>query len=139
MLTNGCFDLVHVGHIRYLRQARALGDALAVAINSDSSTRILKGPSRPIVTEGERAELLAALESVDFVTIFDEPTASETVEAVRPDIYVKGGDYSANPEDPRYPPEARVAASYGGQFVVLPYVPGRSTTSLIDRLSGESS
>ena len=94
VLTNGVFDLLHLGHVRYLRQARALGDALIVAVNSDASTHQLKGPLRPIVGQAERAEVLAALTCVDAVTIFDEPTASALVTALRPAIYAKGGDYA---------------------------------------------
>src|SRR5881275_839903 len=94
--TNGCFDLLHVGHVRYLQAARALGDLLIVGLNSDASVRAYKGPGRPLVPQDERAELLAALRCVDYVVIFDEPTASALVSALQPDIYVKGGDYRAD-------------------------------------------
>ena len=134
VLTNGCFDLLHVGHVRYLGAARDLGDALAVAVNSDASTRRLKGPGRPITDQEDRAEVLAALEAVDFVTIFDEDTAAELVSEVRPDIYVKGGDYAADPGDPRFPPEGRIVAGYGGEVRTIEFIPGRSTTSLIERM-----
>jgi rfaE bifunctional protein nucleotidyltransferase chain/domain len=134
VLTNGCFDLLHVGHVRYLRQARALGDALAVGLNSDRSARRLKGPSRPVVNEDERAEMLSALESVDYVVIFDEDTAEGLVDEIRPAVYVKGGDYSTDPADARFPPEGHVVSAYGGSVHVVPYVPGRSTTELIERL-----
>src|SRR6059058_3387522 len=91
--TNGCFDLLHVGHVRYLQAARALGDMLIIGLNSDASVRAYKGPTRPLVAQDERAELLAALACVDYVTIFDEPTAEALMAALQPDIYVKGGDY----------------------------------------------
>src|SRR3954471_18565886 len=91
--TNGCFDLLHVGHVRYLQAARALGDLLVVGLNSDTSVRGYKGPSRPLISADERAELLAALACVDYIVIFDEPTATGLVEALAPDVYVKGGDY----------------------------------------------
>src|ERR1051326_1496898 len=93
VFTNGCFDLLHLGHVRYLQEARDLGDFLIVGLNSDSSTRALKGPGRPLVPEEERAEILAALTCIDYVTIFNEPTASELLELLQPAIYVKGGDY----------------------------------------------
>ncbi|HEX6508971.1 MAG TPA: adenylyltransferase/cytidyltransferase family protein [Chloroflexota bacterium] len=134
VLTNGCFDLLHLGHVRYLQQARQLGDALAVAINSDISVRRLKGAGRPITPEGERAEILAALECVDFVTIFDGGTAEAVVGRIKPTIYVKGGDYSPDPNDPNFPPEGHVAQAYGGGVAVLPYVPGHSTTALLDMI-----
>lgn len=134
VLTNGCFDLLHAGHVRYLRAARGLGDALAVGLNSDASTRRLKGPDRPINNQLDRAEVLAALEGVDFVTIFDEDTATELVSEVRPDVYVKGGDYAADPDDPTFPPEGRIVTGYGGEVRTLEFVPGHSTTSLIERM-----
>ena len=95
VFTNGCFELLHVGHIRYLQAARALGDALVVGLNSDESVRAIKGPPRPLVPQAERAELLAALGCVDYVVIFDEPTAEALVGALKPEVYVKGGDYRA--------------------------------------------
>jgi D-glycero-beta-D-manno-heptose 1-phosphate adenylyltransferase len=134
VLTNGCFDLLHVGHVRYLQAARLLGDALAVGLNSDSSTRRLKGRDRPITPQDERAEILAALHFVDYVTIFGEDTATELVASVHPHVYAKGGDYSADPSSSQYPVEARVVGSYGGSVVVIPYTPGRSTTELIRRI-----
>jgi rfaE bifunctional protein nucleotidyltransferase chain/domain len=133
VLTNGCFDLVHAGHVRYLRQARALGDALAVGLNSDRSVRRLKGAGRPVATEEDRAEVLVALECVDFVTVFDEDTADELVAEVKPDVYVKGGDYSADPESPLFPAEGHLVQSYGGAVRVVEYLPGRSTTELLER------
>lgn len=130
-LTNGHFDLLHAGHVRYLQAARALGDALIVGLNSDASTAARK-PGRPVVPQEERAELLAALGCVDAVVIFDAPTAEALVEALRPDIYVKGGDWN-RPDGPR-PPEAAVVERYGGRVVYLPYVPDRSTTAVIARI-----
>lgn len=131
VLTNGHFDLLHVGHVRYLRAARDLGDALAIGLNSDASTRARK-PGRPLVPQDERAELLAALACVDVVTLFDAVTATALVETLRPDIYAKGGDWG-QPGGPQ-PPEADVVARYGGRVVFLPYIPERSTTALIERI-----
>jgi rfaE bifunctional protein nucleotidyltransferase chain/domain len=140
VFTNGCFDLLHLGHTRYLQAARALGDRLVVGVNSDASTRQLKGPGRPLVPEEERAEVLAALECVDYVTIFEEPTAVALVETLRPDIYVKGGDYATDAAD-QHPaidytklPEAAPVLAYGGQVRLIPYLPGHSTTALIERI-----
>jgi D-glycero-beta-D-manno-heptose 1-phosphate adenylyltransferase len=127
--TNGVFDLLHFGHLRYLDAARALGDLLVVGLNSDRSTRRYKGPSRPLVPEDERAALLLALECVDYVTIFDDPTAERLVAELRPDIYCKGGDYGGGAG--KHLPEAAVVASYGGQVHLIPYLPGHSTTDLI--------
>lgn len=131
VMTNGHFDLLHVGHVRYLQAARALGDALLIGLNNDASTAARK-PGRPIVGEAERAELLAALGCVDAVVIFDALTAEALVEALRPDIYVKGGDW-AQPGGPR-PPEARIVEAYGGRTAYLPYVPDRSTSAIIARI-----
>lgn len=131
VMTNGHFDLLHVGHVRYLRAARDLGDALIVGLNSDASTRARK-PGRPLVPEAERAELIAALASVDVVVIFDDLTANRLVEVLRPNIYVKGGDWG-QPGGPQ-PPEAEVVASYGGRVVYLPYVANRSTSNLLARI-----
>ncbi|GAC1453501.1 MAG: hypothetical protein PVSMB4_14220 [Ktedonobacterales bacterium] len=194
VLTNGVFDLLHLGHVRYLQEARALGAALLVGLNSDASTQRLKGPRRPLVPEQERAEVLAGLACVDAVTIFDEDTATELVEEVRPEIYVKGGDYAAPdqrgvrhriyadelrrlaasaPDSPTRPllprasaaphrnrtlpspaatprdrgawsppsdlftrlPEARAVAHYGGSICLIPYLPGHSTSDLIERIA----
>jgi D-glycero-beta-D-manno-heptose 1-phosphate adenylyltransferase len=132
VLTNGHFDLLHVGHARYLQAARALGDALIVGLNSDTSTRARK-PGRPIVPQDERAELLAALGCVDVVVIFDDVTANGLVAALCPDIYAKGGDWS-RPDWPR-PPEAEIVAGYGGSVVYLPFIPERSTTALIEKIA----
>jgi rfaE bifunctional protein nucleotidyltransferase chain/domain/rfaE bifunctional protein kinase chain/domain len=125
--TGGCFDLLHPGHIETLQAARALGDCLVVCLNSDRSVRRLKGPSRPIVTEDDRAAVLSALECVDAVVVFDEDTPAEVLRALRPDLWVKGGDYAVADL-----PEAAVLAEWGGRAVVLPFVAGRSTTRLIE-------
>jgi len=130
ILTNGVFDILHVGHVRYLQAARGLGDRLIVGLNSDTSARQLKGPDRPLVGQMERAEILCALSSVDLVVIFDAPTAESLVDALQPDIYVKGGDYS----DGRALPEATVVSRHGGRVVILPLTPGRSTSRMRQRL-----
>lgn len=134
VLTNGVFDLLHIGHVGYLEQARALGDLLVVALNSDASTRALKGLRRPLTPQAERAALLSALRCVDYVTIFEQPTAEAVVATLRPDIYVKGGDYAADagaePDLGRLP-EARIVQGYGGAVRLLPYTAGRSTSELI--------
>ena len=128
--TNGVFDLLHVGHVRYLAAARLLGDLLVVGVNSDDSTHRLKGPTRPFNSEDERAEILAALESVDYVTIFGESTPIELLEVVRPEVHVKGGDY-----DVAALPETAVVTGYGGRVVTVPFVPGRSSSTLISRIA----
>ncbi|GAA4197212.1 D-glycero-beta-D-manno-heptose 1-phosphate adenylyltransferase [Microbispora amethystogenes] len=124
--TGGCFDLLHAGHVSLLRRARALGDALVVCVNSDDSIRRLKGPSRPLVSERDRVEVLRALGCVDAVTVFDEDTPSQVIERLGPDVWVKGGDY-----DERSMPEAEAVRRAGGEVVILPTVPGYSTTGLI--------
>ncbi len=134
VFTNGCFDIIHVGHVRYLYAARRLGSALYVGINSDASARRLKGEGRPINTECDRAGVVAALEMVDLVTIFDEDTAGELVAQVHPAVYVKGGDYDADPVSTRYPPEAAIVSRYGGTVRVIPYESGYSTTGTLDRI-----
>lgn len=126
VFTNGCFDVLHLGHTRYLEEARALGDLLVVGLNSDSSVRGLKGPRRPIVPEAERAELLAALAAVDYVVLFDELTPEALLRRVRPDLHVKGGDYRA--EDLK---EAPLVRSLGGEVKVMPLVEGHSTTDIV--------
>ena len=131
VLTNGCFDLLHVGHLRYLRGARELGDALVVALNSDDSVGTIKGPGRPIVPEAERVEVMAALACVDYVTTFRESTAAELVAELRPDVYVKGGDYGPGRSKT---PEAQVVAAYGGMVVFLDLEPGASTTGIIETI-----
>ena len=130
VLTNGCFDLLHVGHVRYLRTARRLGDCLIVGINGDESVRRLKGPGRPLLPEAERAEVVAALACVDYVVVFQEDTADLLVERLRPDVYVKGADYA--PGGGGTPlPETRAVAASGGRVELVPLVPGRSTTELV--------
>ena len=164
VFTNGVFDLLHLGHVRYLREARNLGDLLIVAVNSDASTRRLKGPSRPIIAEDERAETLAALTAVDYVTIFADTTAERLVSLLRPAVYAKGADYAGAdpatrertlmlaPEELRRVvdgqptkqtglgglaerlPEARAVAEYGGALALIAYLPGHSTSELIERI-----
>jgi len=161
VFTNGIFDLLHLGHITYLQRARALGGLLVVGLNSDTSTRRLKGPRRPLVPQDERAAVLAALACVDYVTIFDEPTAAPLLAALRPAVYVKGADYAGGagqrdyllaPDELRrvlagetaaHPelaglatrlPEARTVAEYGGSLALLAYLPGHSTTEMIERI-----
>src|SRR5512139_2471499 len=129
VFTNGCFDLIHTGHTRYLAIARSLGDLLVVAVNSDSSVRTIKGDKRPITPQAERAETLAALQSVDFVTIFDEPDPYKVISALQPDVLVKGGDW---------PVEkiigGDIVQARGGRVVNVPYVEGASTTGIIERI-----
>ena len=134
VLTNGCFDLLHVGHVRLLQQCRALGEVLVVGVNDDASVRHLKGPTRPLVPASERAEILAALSAVDYVTVFAEPTAERLAATVRPEVYVKGADYEV--DDHRLP-EAKVVVAGGGRVVLLPLSPGRSTTALVERMVAE--
>jgi len=129
VFTNGCFDIIHVGHIRYLRQAKSLGDILVVGLNTDSSVRMNKGESRPIVTGDERAEVLAALEMVDYIVMFSELTPESVILALRPDIQVKGGDYTVDQL-----PEAKAVESYGGKVVIVPEIKGKATTNIIDRI-----
>jgi D-beta-D-heptose 7-phosphate kinase/D-beta-D-heptose 1-phosphate adenosyltransferase len=129
VLTNGCFELLHRGHVRYLNAAAALGDVLVVGVNSDASVRRLKGRGRALVPADERAEVVAALACVDYATIFDAPTAEGLVDALRPDLYVKGGDYAAHP-----PPEAARALALGGEFRLIELVPGNSTSALVERI-----
>jgi rfaE bifunctional protein nucleotidyltransferase chain/domain len=129
--TNGCFDLLHAGHIRSLRDAKALGDILIVGINSDASARSIKGDLRPIVNQEDRAEVIAALEMVDYVTIFDEPTPVAALSRLRPDIHCKGAEYA---DGSRPVPERDTVLDYGGEIRFLPLHPGRSTTDLVDRI-----
>jgi D-beta-D-heptose 7-phosphate kinase/D-beta-D-heptose 1-phosphate adenosyltransferase len=129
VFTNGCFDLLHAGHARYLSEARALGDALIVALNSDRSVRKLKGEGRPILSEAERAEVISALESVDYVTLFDEDTPLEMIRALRPDVLVKGGDWGVDKIVGREEVE-----SSGGRVLSLPYLEGASTSAIIERI-----
>jgi len=136
VLTNGCFDLLHVGHVRYLSSARALGDALAVGINGDESVGTLKGANRPINNERDRAEVLAALEAVDFVTVFREARATRVIEAIRPAIYVKGGDYTPETLNAE---ERDALDRVGSEIQIIPFQPGYSTSRLIKRLGVSSS
>ncbi len=127
VMTNGCFDLLHAGHITSLENARTFGHKLIVAVNSDASVKRLKGPDRPLNTEEDRARVLAALSCVDAVTIFAEERADTILLLVKPDIYVKGGDYT-----PEQVPERPTVESYGGKMIITPLLPGRSTTQLIE-------
>ncbi len=129
VFTNGVFDILHVGHVRYLEAARALGDALVVAINSDASVRALKGAGRPLINEGERAEILAALRSVNYVTIFDDVSPRSLIANLLPDVLVKGGDYSLDEIHGRE--EVKAA---GGRVVSLPFVEGVSSSDIIERM-----
>ncbi|MCA2207487.1 D-glycero-beta-D-manno-heptose 1-phosphate adenylyltransferase [Nocardia rosealba] len=131
VFTNGCFDVLHAGHIACLNEAKSLGDILVVAVNSDSSVRRLKGPERPVNTAGDRCAVLAALSCVDHVTVFDEDTPAELLRATEPQLYVKGGDYR-----PDMLPETAVVTEYGGQVRVLNYLADHSTTTMIDRIRG---
>ncbi|MCY4435900.1 MAG: D-glycero-beta-D-manno-heptose 1-phosphate adenylyltransferase [Chloroflexi bacterium] len=129
VFTNGCFDLLHAGHVAYLERARALGDALVVAVNSDRSVRALKGPTRPITRARDRSRLLAALACVDWVIVFDDDTAERLLSKQQPDIYVKGGDYTRSE-----PVEAATVREYGGSVRILPFTAGYSTTDLLQRI-----
>ncbi len=129
VFTNGCFDILHVGHVRYLQSAREHGDALVVAINSDRSVRELKGAGRPIMNEQERAEMLSALRAVDYVTVFDDLSPRRLIAEVLPDILVKGGDYQLDEIHGREEVEAA-----GGRVLSLPFVEGASTSSIIEKM-----
>jgi len=130
VMTNGCFDLLHTGHVRYLQQARELGDALLVAVNSDQSVRELKGPERPLNSERDRAEVLAALRCIDHVSIFEGKRVTEVIRRLRPAIYAKGGDYTLETLDPD---ERAALLEVGTEIKLLSLVPGKSTTSLLLR------
>ena len=130
--TNGCFDLLHLGHVTYLETARQQGDALLVGVNSDAAVGQLKGPDRPVNTEYDRAAVLAALESVDGVCIFAERTATRFLAAAQPDIYVKGGDYTL---DTLNQEERRTVERAGGKIVIISFVPGKSTTALLKKIA----
>jgi len=129
VFTNGCFDVVHVGHVRYLEEAKSLGDFLVVAVNSDRSASALKGPSRPINAELDRAEVIAALACVDYVTLFDEPDPYRIISFLKPDVLVKGGDWTKETTVGR-----DIVEQAGGRVVIIPYTEGHSTTALIDRI-----
>ena len=129
VFTNGCFDLLHVGHVRYLESAKALGNVLIIGINSDPSVRGLKGPLRPILPLEERAEILSGLGCVDYVTVFDEPTPLELITLIQPHVLVKGGDWTREDVVGR-----DVVEGSGGEVVILPFVPGSSTTNIIETI-----
>jgi len=129
VFTNGCFDILHRGHLHLLREAKALGDLMIVAVNSDSSVRQIKGPSRPVITESERAELIAALEMVDYVTLFDELDPYRLIEEIRPEILVKGGDWNKDEVV-----GGNIVEASGGKVIVIPYLKGFSTTQIIGRM-----
>jgi rfaE bifunctional protein nucleotidyltransferase chain/domain len=131
VFTNGCFDILHVGHLRTLQVARGQGDLLVVGVNGDASVRSLKGPSRPINSQADRAELLGGLACVDYVVIFEETTPLELLAKIRPDVHVKGGDYQLADL-----PEAQLVQSYGGRVHLTELVPGRSTTALLEGVAG---
>lgn len=130
VFTNGCFDILHVGHISYLENAKKQGDILIVGVNSDASTRRLKGPTRPINNENDRACMLSALKSVDYTVIFDEDTPEDLIAYLKPSIHVKGGDYKK--EDL---PETKIVEAYGGKVVILNFVEGKSTTNIINKIN----
>jgi rfaE bifunctional protein nucleotidyltransferase chain/domain len=132
VLANGCFDLLHVGHIRYLEGARALGDVLIVGINTDQQVRLLKGEGRPFMNERERAEIISSLRAVDIVTIFPEPTVEELVRAIRPDVHAKGTDYTEETV-----PERDVVRSYGGLVAIVGDPKDHSTTDIVNRVNSE--
>ncbi|HEY0322046.1 MAG TPA: D-glycero-beta-D-manno-heptose 1-phosphate adenylyltransferase [Pyrinomonadaceae bacterium] len=133
VFTNGCFDILHVGHVRYLQAARSTGDALIVAINSDASVRELKGEGRPIMNEAERAELLAALEAVDYVTVFDAASPRALIATLLPDVLVKGGDYTLEEIHGREEVEAA-----GGRVLSLPFIEGASTSSILEKIRSQN-
>ena len=130
VFTNGCFDILHAGHVRYLTAARAFGDVLVLGLNTDASVKRIKGDLRPVNTENDRAEVVGALKAVDYVVLFDEPTAEEIIAKVKPAVYVKGGDYTLDTL-----PEAKIVQSYGGQVRFIDLVPGRSTTKIIEKIN----
>ena len=131
VVTNGCFDILHFGHVNYLESARNLGDALLVGVNGDNSARELKGAGRPVNSENDRASMIAALGSVDGVCIFAEKTAVKFLSAAKPDIYVKGGDYTLETLDQE---ERHAVEEAGGKIVIIPLVPGKSTTALLGKI-----
>ena len=132
VVTNGCFDVLHLGHVTYLEAARNLGDALLVGVNADAAVRRLKGSGRPVNSEFDRAAVLAALAGVDGVCLFAERTATRFLAAAQPDIYVKGGDYTL---DTLNQAERRAVEQAGGKIVIIPFVPGKSTTALLEKIS----
>lgn len=132
VFTNGCFDILHAGHVRYLTEARAQGDCLVLGLNTDESVRSLKGPSRPVNNEQDRAEVAGALKPVDYVVLFGEQTAEKLIAEVKPAVYVKGADYT-----PETLPEAKIVQAYGGRVHFVKMVEGRSTTNVIERIQQE--
>ena len=142
ILTNGCFDILHLGHIRYLQKAKEIGDILIVAINSDSSVKKNKGPDRPILPQNERAEILSSLECVDYIFIFDDIKLDTVLENIKPLLYAKGGDYVLEPVDatPKRPAivqsERKIIERYGGKIIIIPSEKEISTTNIIDSIIG---
>jgi len=132
VVTNGCFDILHLGHVTYLENARNFGDLLLIGVNGDAGVRELKGPTRPVNVESDRAAVLAALESISAVCIFPEKTATKFLAAAQPDIYVKGGDYTLETLNQD---ERRAVESAGGKIVLVPFLPGKSTTGLLEKIS----
>jgi rfaE bifunctional protein nucleotidyltransferase chain/domain len=132
VVTNGCFDLLHLGHVTYLETARNHGDLLLIGVNSDRSVQELKGPDRPVTSENDRAAVLAALESVNGVCIFTDKAATRFLAASQPDIYIKGGDYTLETLNQE---ERRAVEQSGGRIVILPFVPGKSTTGILKKIS----
>jgi rfaE bifunctional protein nucleotidyltransferase chain/domain len=132
VVTNGCFDILHLGHVSYLETARTFGDALLVGVNGDAAVRELKGKGRPMNSETDRAAVLAALESVTGICIFPEKTMTKFLAAAQPDIYVKGGDYTL---DTLNQDERRAVEAMGGKIKIIPFVPGKSTTALLEKIS----
>lgn len=132
VFTNGCFDIIHAGHVRYLTTAKSFGDVLIVGLNTDESVKRLKGDSRPINTQDDRAEVLLGLKAVDHVIFFGETTAEDLIAEVKPAVYVKGGDYTLATL-----PEAKIVQSYGGRIELVNLVAGRSTTNIIEKISSE--
>lgn len=133
VFTNGCFDILHKGHVQYLLQARELGDVLWLGLNSDASVKKLKGASRPINSEEDRAYVLASLEAVSYITIFPEQTPIELLKLIQPQIHTKGGDYKAESL-----PETKTILSWGGEVKILPFLPGKSTTGILKKLEESS-
>lgn len=129
VFTNGCFDILHVGHVRYLQAARELGDCLILGLNSDKSVRTLKGSTRPINNQADRAEVLSALSAVDYVVVFEELTAENLIRQIKPAIYVKGGDYNIKDL-----PESSIVSQYGGQTTLIPEVIGKSSSNIIKKI-----
>ncbi len=132
VFTNGCFDIIHAGHVRYLAKARSYGDCLVLGLNTDASVQRIKGPTRPINNQADRAEVAGALKSVDYVVFFDEPTAEALIQEVHPDVYVKGGDYTLETL-----PEGQIVLGYGGSVELVKLVEGRSTTNVIAKIKGQ--